>query len=319
MKVLRTILRALFALAVASVVVVYAKFWLWRAEITRGLEANSVVVQTARGPIEYADIGTGYPALFLHGTPGGYDQIYAGTKLAIERGQPQLLRIIAPSRPGYLRTPLSVGATPEQQADAYQALLDTLGVDKVVVVGLSGGGPSALRFALQYPESCAALVLESAVTQRLEEKPAATGLAGLAGRVSQTELGRWLFAGFFIDSLQRTNPADTKVRPLGEIVMRTTYPFAARDAGQVNDGEQFSRLSSWPLAQIKCPTLIVHGTKDTNVPFAHAQFAHEQIAGSQLEVFEGGDHFISITYGTKIDGLVAQFVAAHVLDAKGGQ
>jgi pimeloyl-ACP methyl ester carboxylesterase len=319
MKVLRTILRALFALAVAAVVVIYAKFWLWRADITRELATNSVVAQTARGPIEYADIGTGYPALFLHGTPGGYDQIYAGTKLAIERGQPQLLRIIAPSRPGYLRTPLSVGATPEQQADAYKELLDTLRIDKVVVVGLSGGGPSAVRFVLQYPESCAALVLESAITQRLEDKPAPTGLAGLAGRLSQTELGRWMFADFFIDSLQRTNPADTKVRALGEIVMKSTYPFSARDAGRINDGEQFSRLSSWPLAQIECPTLIVHGTKDTTVPFAQAQFAHEQIGGSQLEAFEGGDHFISITYGTKIDGLVAQFVAAHVLDATGGQ
>jgi pimeloyl-ACP methyl ester carboxylesterase len=315
MKVLRTILRALFALAVATVVVVYAKFWLWRSEITRELATNSVVVQTDRGPIEYADIGSGYPALFLHGTPGGYDQIYAGTKLAIERGQPQLLRIIAPSRPGYLRTPLSVGATPEQQADAHKALLDTLRIEKVVVVGLSGGGPSALRFVLQYPESCAALVLESAVTQRLEDKPAPTGLAGLA----QTELGRWLFTDLFIDSLQRTNPADTKVRPLAEIVMKSTYPFSARDAGRINDGEQFSRLSSWPLAQIKCPTLIVHGTRDMTVPFAQAQFAHEQIAGSQLKAFEGGDHFISITYGTKIDGLVAQFVAANVLDANGGQ
>ena len=127
---LRTILRALVALAVAAIVVSYAKFWLWRADIIRGLESHSVVVETARGPIEYAAIGTGYPALFLHGTPGGYDQVYEATKLAIERGQPQLLRVIAPSRPGYLRTPLSVGATPEQQADAYNDLLDALHVDR---------------------------------------------------------------------------------------------------------------------------------------------------------------------------------------------
>jgi hypothetical protein len=39
----------------------------------------------------------------------------------------------------------------------------------------------------------------------------------------------------------------------------------------------------------------------------------------QLEVFEGGDHFISVAYGTKIDDLVARFVAAHVLNASGRQ
>jgi pimeloyl-ACP methyl ester carboxylesterase len=316
MRVLRTVLRALLALAVATVVVIYAKFWLWRSEITRGLAANSVVVQTERGPIEYAALGTGYPALFLHGTPGGYDQVYAATKLAIARGQPQLLRVIAPSRPGYLRTPLSVGAEPEQQADAYDDLLEHLRVDKVVVVGLSGGGPSALRFVLQYPQRCAALVLESAITQQLEDKPPQ---GGPLGRFFQTEFGRWLFGDLFLDGLQQVNPADTRVRPLGEIVLKSTYPFAARDAGRINDGEQFSRLARWPLAEIKCPTLIIHGTADTTVPFAHAQFAHEQIAGSQLEAFEGGDHFISVTYGTKIDGLIAQFVAAHVLNTSGGQ
>jgi pimeloyl-ACP methyl ester carboxylesterase len=77
-------------------------------------------------------------------------------------------------------------------------------------------------------------------------------------------------------------------------------------------------LPRWPLAEIKCPTLIVHGTADTAVPFAHAQFAHEQIAGSRLEAFEGGDHFISVSNGTKIDALVYEFVAAHIPDANGG-
>jgi 2-hydroxy-6-oxonona-2,4-dienedioate hydrolase len=306
------LLRALFALAVAAVVVIYGKFWLWRADIIRGLETDSVVVQTARGPVEYASIGTGYPALFFHGTPGGYDQVYQATKLAIERGQPQLLRVIAPSRPGYLRTPLSVGATPEQQAEAFAALLDELRVDKAVVFGLSGGGPSALRFVLQYPERCAALVLESAITQKLEED---TSSNGLLERFFQTEFGRWLLGGLFLDHVQRINPDDTKVRPLGEIILKSTYPYEARDAGRVNDGEQFSRLPRWPLEQIKCPTLIVHGTADTTVPFAQALFAHEQIAGSRLEAFEGGDHFISVAYGTKIDALVAQFVTAQVLSA----
>jgi 2-hydroxy-6-oxonona-2,4-dienedioate hydrolase len=315
MRIGRSILRAVFALAVATIVVTYAKFWLWRADITRGLEAHSRVVQTARGPVEYASIGTGYPALYLHGTPGGYDQVYYATKLAIERGQPQHLRVIAPSRPGYLRTPLSVGATPERQADAFEALLDALQVDKVVVFGGSGGGPSALRFALQYPERCTALVLVSAITQKLEDRQSQSGLLE---DFFQTELGRWLFGGLFLDSLQQRNPADTKVRALGEILLKSTYPYAARDAGRLNDGDQHSRLPRWPLAEIKCPTLIVHGTADTTVPFAHAQFAHEQIAGSRLEVFEDGDHFISVTNGTKIDALVAEFVAAHISGTNGG-
>ncbi|HET9448410.1 MAG TPA: alpha/beta hydrolase [Steroidobacteraceae bacterium] len=311
---MRRILRALMALALAAVVVISAKFSFWRADIVRQLEAHSTVVQTARGPIEYAEIGDGYPALYLHGTPGGYDQVYFATKLAIERGQPQLLRVIAPSRPGYLRTPLGVGATPQQQAAAFKDLLDVLHVDKVVVFGGSGGGPSALQFALQHPERCTALVLVSAVTQRIAD----TAPSGLLERFFQTEVGRWLFGGLFLDGLARSNPADTKVRALGEIMLRSTYPYAARDAGRLNDEAQYRRLSNWPLAQVRCPTLIVHGTADRTVPFAHAQFAHEQIAGSRLEAFESGDHFISVSHGTRIDALVYEFVAEHLPDATGG-
>ena len=52
--------------------------------------------------------------------------------------------VIAPSRPGYGRTPLEIGKTHAESADCYAALLDVLKVDKVVVTGISAGGPSAI-------------------------------------------------------------------------------------------------------------------------------------------------------------------------------
>ena len=57
---------------------------------------------TSRGLIEHATLGDGdEPAvLVIHGTPGGYDQ---GLCMALRAG-PLSLRVIAPSRPGYLGT-----------------------------------------------------------------------------------------------------------------------------------------------------------------------------------------------------------------------
>jgi 2-hydroxy-6-oxonona-2,4-dienedioate hydrolase len=301
---------ALLVLAPALAVgIAYAKFRFWHAEIVEGLHANSEIAQTARGPVEYAIIGSGVPALMVHGTPGGYDQIYELMKLGIARGEPQHLRAIIPSRPGYLRTPLSVGDTPEKQADAFKALLDQLGIQKVAVFGLSGGGPSAIRFVLQYPDRCAALVLESAITMALEETP--EDADGTVDRFVQTEFGRWLFADLFIAGMEEAAPGNSKIRPMAEIVIRSTYPFALRDAGRINDGRQFTEIGQWPLERIDCPTLIVHGTADRNVPFSHAQRAHDAIAGSELRAFDGGDHFISITRSSEIDALVGEFVAAH--------
>jgi pimeloyl-ACP methyl ester carboxylesterase len=57
---------------------------------------------TQQGAVEYAIEGDGPPVLVVHGTPGGSDQALAMGRFLAEAG----LRVIAPSRPGYLDTPL---------------------------------------------------------------------------------------------------------------------------------------------------------------------------------------------------------------------
>jgi pimeloyl-ACP methyl ester carboxylesterase len=59
------------------------------------------------------------------------------------------------------------------QADAFVQLLDHLGIDKVVVVGISAGAWSSLQFAVRHPDRCRALVLPLAVplTLRLYSSP----------------------------------------------------------------------------------------------------------------------------------------------------
>jgi pimeloyl-ACP methyl ester carboxylesterase len=76
-------------------------------------------------------------------------------------------RYIIPSRAGYLRTPLSVAETPQEQAHAFAALLTALGIDRVATTASSGGGPSALQFAMQYPDRCSALILEECIIQKV--------------------------------------------------------------------------------------------------------------------------------------------------------
>ena len=81
------------------------------------LRENSQLVATTLGPIEYGVAGEGAPVLFIHGTPGGYDQGLAAADMFIGPGY----TILSPSRPGYLRTPLSSGASLEDQADLMVA------------------------------------------------------------------------------------------------------------------------------------------------------------------------------------------------------
>src|SRR5574341_959670 len=73
----------------------------------------SRIADTSNGPIEYAMQGEGPAVLVIHGCPGGYDQGLVAARLTRDPS----FKFIAPSRPGYLRTPLKVGRTPEAQAD----------------------------------------------------------------------------------------------------------------------------------------------------------------------------------------------------------
>ena len=104
---------------------------------------DGAVVATECGPIQYAEVGSGPAVLIVHGAGGGCDQ---GVYFARAIGGN--LRWLAPSRFGFLASPAPGGADSALQADAYARLLDTLKIERVSVVGVSMGGPSALLFAL---------------------------------------------------------------------------------------------------------------------------------------------------------------------------
>lgn len=294
---------ALILLAVNCV-----RFSQWRTEVTKNLERDSTVVQTAKGPIEYAEIGHGPAVLMIHGDPGGYDQIYQVLKLDdAEHGD---FRYIIPSRPGYLRTPLSAGKTSKEQAEAFAALLDVLKIGKVAVVGGSGGGPSAIEFAALYPERCTALVLEEAITMMREP-----GKPGLVEAALKNTLGMdfsvWLIKDRFSAALQAKDPADPKITSIAMAIFNATVPDASRDAGHQNDIAEQATISELPLKSIRCPTLILQGTADVNVPIAHGEFAHAQIAGSQFVRLPGQDHWMVITKHKELGKLIHAFLVEH--------
>jgi pimeloyl-ACP methyl ester carboxylesterase len=135
---------------VVFVVVTYLRF---RADVPlnreRLLSGSDIVTTGEFGDIEYAVQGRSLPVLLVHGAGGGYDQGLLIGENYVGDGY----RFIAPSRFGYVRSSIPENGSPAAQADAYAALLDSLGIERVAVVGFSGGGPSALQFALRHPST----------------------------------------------------------------------------------------------------------------------------------------------------------------------
>ncbi|MBI1198222.1 MAG: alpha/beta fold hydrolase [Phenylobacterium sp.] len=297
MRTLARIGLVLLVVALAATAAAAAGFLAWRGKLERNLARNSRIVATARGPIEMAEHGEGRPILVSHGTPGGYD---ATLNYLEATGGGAGLRYILPSRPGYLKTPLSVGRTPAEQAEAFAALLDRLGVERVAILAVSGGGPAALEFALAHPDRCSALILEEAVTVG---QPATSSLPG--------DLIVWLERPLAAAGWRQQSPDDPAVPALSGAVMDALAPQALRAAGTANDLDQLSRLRALPLDRVSCPTLIIHGTADQAVPLASARQAHAMIAGSRLVELQGADHMMVVTRRREIDAAINEFLSQH--------
>jgi pimeloyl-ACP methyl ester carboxylesterase len=312
----RTILGLLFAGGAGAGILSYAKYRREMAEIRIRIETGSTIAETAAGPIEYAEEGSGEPLLLIHGAGGGYDQ-----GLMIGRDFTQRFRTIAPSRFGYLRTPVPGDVSPAAQADAHAALLDSLNVDKCVVAGVSAGGPSAIEFALRHPTRTRALILmvprtydptqsigvdegfQAQVVLRLIEA-SADFLFWLALRVARPAVVRFLGVRPEVEA----NASESERERVTEI-MRSILPLSRRVSGIAVDSS--IEIAPWPLEQIGVPTLIISGPDDLFETLPGARFTAEHIPGAELKILESGGHLM-LGQGEQVRMWIEDFLARRV-------
>lgn len=278
------------------------------------------MVQTRMGPIEVSRTGSGPGVLVVHGIPGSWRQGFMVAEDLSDR-----FTVVIPSRPGYGRTPLSVGRTPEEQADAYAALLDEMGIDTVAVAGASGGGPSSLAFARRYPQRTRALVLACAMSPYLIEVPTAMRWLTLPRGVGEftSAIGRIVgrrkleneraVAAWAKKSLTPEEFAwmteDPKIREDLIRFARTHLDAPPGLSGMRNDLVQVKRAKAEgpPQSPVTAPTLILHGDADAVVGLDHAHFHAKMTPFSTLEIFPGAGHVFLLTRRRQISRLMRRF------------
>lgn len=282
----------------------------------------STIIKTRLGPVECCSFGEGPAVLALHGGMGGHDQGVLLLRSAIGAAG---YRFVAISRPGYLGTPLGTLPTPEAQADLCAALLDALGIRDAAVVAVSAGGPCALQFALRHRDRCRAVILVSACTGRLPTRPPLAfhlmklfarwpaAVEGMRRRVIQRP-DRAARRAIADPVLRRRTVDDPVAGPLMlELQLSIFDRLSKRLPGTENDIAQFRKLPGLPLDRIRVPVLVVHGTGDRLVPFAHGLAVAEAVDGAERLFIEGGEHVCLFTHLGEIRARVAGFLAGHGL------
>lgn len=302
-----------------------------RRQLLPGVRIDLRTVTTRLGPVEYDLYGTHGPVLLsVHAGLGGADQ----GRLFASWLQQDAFRILSPSRPGYLGTPLDGGRTTAEQADLLAALLDALGIDRVGVLAVSAGSPVGYTFAARHPDRVWGLVSIGGESKP-EPSTAAAGsplrrtflntvgqkLTRLTGLLSFRTIiaGTLAETSTFTDEQRAARSAyvtnTPRMRALFEAMFDTTFPYQERWPGTDNDAAQAARCEL-PLEQITAPTLLVHGTQDGDVPFAHGQFAAERIPGAQRYWMQHDDHlgFWLSPQASRAQAVARGFLRQHAPD-----
>lgn len=305
----------------------------WKADTIAALADGAEVVETKLGRQQYVAREEGHPVLVVHGACGGYDQA-----LAIAGALPwDGVQVIAPSRPGYLGTPLSSTLLPEQQADALAALLDELDIARVTVLGFAEGAPAAILFATRHPELTEKLVLVSGLYERIkqphevEERPLPERILNALGGDVTSAFVAWAVTNnperslpealsFFYSGSQRENLArfilgNPNQTSDFQAFLLSMVPISVRETGLRNDILQLKNLPPLPFANISVPTLIVHGSADPLQSAEGARAVAAKIPGAIYVGVEGSGHLPWLgPDSARAGAAIADFVNSAVLE-----
>lgn len=263
------------------------------------LDRRTQCAHLASGPIEYRleQRADDLVVLILHG-----GHLRAGIALGETVFADMGATILAPSRPGYGRTPVAAGGSTVDFADALGELCAHLRIRRVAAaVGVSAGGPTAVALAARHPELVQRLVLVSSVGP-LPWPDRATRIAARALFHPRTERATWSA----VRLLARAAPGTCLRLLLGPLSLRPTRELVAglapadRDevlalframrsgAGFLNDLKDTPNLAP----QVAVPTLVVASPNDASVPFQHAAALVGAISQSELIRSRADSHLV---------------------------
>ena len=253
-------------------------------------------VATADGvAIAIDDRGDGVPIVLMHGWCSNRRAWDGTTELLADRR-----RMVALDRRGHGESDVpDDGYTHHHHASDVLAVLDTLDIDRAVIVAHAGGGPGGMEFAASHPDRTSALIL---VDTMLRDGPLETP----DGQPSPLESLVALLEGEGGDAAFATMYRSFFARPDAPAAVR-----AVEDAGTVPNHVRCAELLG-----IGIDTISICSQISAPVLWMHVADLDERVATTFTDVeivkLEGVGHFAQIDDPALVAGLIDDFVSRRV-------
>lgn len=190
----------------------------------------------------------------------------------------------------------------ETLARDARGLLEALGIERTVFMGISMGGMIGQMLALMRPEAVSGLVLcdtSSRVPAEArpiwDERIEAVQSKGMETQVEAT-MERW-----FTPPFRRERSG---VMEKVEAMIRSTDPEGYMGcAHAIRDLDLTDRISG-----IKAPTLVIVGEDDPGTPVAASEVIHQKIKGSELVILKSAAHLSNIEQAEAFNQAVLGFL-----------
>ena len=249
----------------------------------------------------------GVPVLFHNGTPGSRLPYRSWVEDAASRG----LRFLSYDRPGYGGSDPHPGRTVADAAADVAAIADALGIERLAVWGLSGGGPHTLACAALLPDRvAAAATLASVAPYPADGLDWLAGMgednvkefnAALEGRDALTPmLEGWAAEVAALDPEALADAFRSLLSPVDRDALTGEYARYVHAAmlaglapgieGWLEDDLAFTSRWGFDLADIRVPVQLWQGREDRFVPFAHGEWLAERIPGVDAFLLDDEGH-----------------------------
>jgi len=264
------------------------------------------------------------PLVFHHGTPGAAVPFRAMERAAHERD----LRFVTTSRPGYGSSTRQPGRSVVDVVADTAAVLASIGAERCLVAGWSGGGPHALACAAHLKAAAAVLVIAGVAPYGADDLELTAGMGqenvtefrtALQGEVELRRLiSEWRdhlkepTVDMIVSSLRTVLP-DVDLGVLTDEFgedMVANFREALRTGvdGWVDDDLAFTRSWGFKVKEVSVPTAIWQGSADLMVPFAHGEWFAAHLPGATVHLEQGEGH-LSVGIGA-LDPMMDELVRA---------